>query len=150
MSTKSVINVDLADVWGEPGRKKFLRTLAWGDEVAVVNQTSTSIEIETVVFKEQPDGSILPVKETGFIEPSKSSRLKAADCIRPKNKNEVLKVNFVDVQQGDGAVIESPDGKVILVDGGDNQMFARYLAGRFRGTTEANPKEVDCILVTHG
>ena len=54
------------------------------------------------------------------------------------------------VQQGDGAVIESPDGKIILVDGGDNQLFARYLAGRFRGTTAANPKEIDCILVTHG
>ena len=40
----------------------------------------------------------------------------------------MLKVNFVDVQQGDGAVIESPDGKVILIDGGDNQLFARYLA----------------------
>jgi len=28
MSTTSVINVDLADVWAETGRKKFLRTLA--------------------------------------------------------------------------------------------------------------------------
>jgi hypothetical protein len=62
----------------------------------------------------------------------------------------VLRVNFVDVQQGDGAVIEAPDGKVILVDGGDNQMFARYLAGRFRGTSMAKPKDIECILVTHG
>ena len=62
----------------------------------------------------------------------------------------MLKVNFVDVQQGDGTVIESPDGKVILVDGGDNQLFARYLAGRFRNTTAANPKKIECILVTHG
>ena len=59
-------------------------------------------------------------------------------------------MNFVDVQQGDGSVIESPDGKVILVDGGDNQLFARYLAGRFRGTTPASPKDIECILVTHG
>lgn len=150
MSTKCVINVDLADVWGEAGRKKFLRTLAWGDEVSVTKQTSTSIAIETVYFNEQPDGSILPVKEAGFIEPKKSSGIKTADVVRPRNQNDVLKVNCVDVQQGDGAVIESPDGKVILVDGGDNQMFARYLAGRFRGTTPANPKEIDCILVTHG
>ena len=150
MSTKCVINVDLADVWGESGRKTFLRTLAWGDEVTVTKQTSNSIEIETVYFSEQPDGSILPVKEVGYIEPKKSFGLKTADVVRPRNQNDVLKVNCVDVQQGDGAVIESPDGKVILVDGGDNQMFARYLAGRFRGTTPANPKEIDCILVTHG
>jgi beta-lactamase superfamily II metal-dependent hydrolase len=150
MSTKCVINVDLADVWGETGRKKFLRTLAWGDEVAVTGQNSTRVELEFVYFNEQSDGSILPVKEVGFIEPKPSSGIKTADVIRPRNQNEVLKVNCVDVQQGDGSVIESPDGKVILVDGGDNQMFARYLAGRFRGTTVANPKEIDCILVTHG
>jgi len=150
LSTKCVINVDLADVWGEADRKKFRRTLAWGDEVTVTTQTATRIEVETVYFNEQPDGSILPVKEVGFIEPRKSSGVKTADVVRPRNQNDVLKVNVVDVQQGDGAVIEAPDGKVILVDGGDNQMFARYLAGRFRGTTAANPREIDCILVTHG
>lgn len=150
MSTKCVINVDLADVWGEADRKKFLRTLAWGDEVTVTTQTATRIDVETVYFNEQLDGSILPVKEVGFIEPRKSSGVKTADVVRPRNQNDVLKVNVVDVQQGDGAVIEAPDGKVILVDGGDNQMFARYLAGRFRGTTAANPREIDCILVTHG
>ena len=80
-------------------------------------------------------------KRSGFIEPRKSSGIKTADVVRPRNQNDVLKVNFVDVQQGDGAVIESPDGKVILVDGGDNQMFARYLAGRFRGTTLRNPRK---------
>ena len=150
MSTRCVVNVDLVDVWREPGRKKLIRTLAWGDEVAVTEQTSTRVAVETVRFVEQPDGSILPEHETGFIEPSKSSGLKAADVVRPISQNDVLKVNFVDVQQGDGSVIESPDGKVILVDGGDNQLFARYLAGRFRGTTANSPQEVDCILVTHG
>lgn len=150
MSTKCVINVDLADVWGEAGRKKFLRTLAWGDEVTVTKTTATALEIETVYFNELPDGSIVPVKETGFIEPRKSSGLKPADVVRPRSQNNVLKVNCVDVQQGDGAVIESPDGKIILVDGGDNQMFARYLAGRFRNTTAASPRKIDCILVTHG
>jgi len=150
MSKQCVINVDLADVWGDASRKQFLRTLAWGDEITVTSQNSTVIEIETVYFNEQPDGSLLPVKEIGFIVPKKSSGIKAADVIRPRNRNDVLKVNFVDVQQGDGTVIESPDGKVILVDGGDNQLFARYLAGRFRGTSQTRPRTIDCILVTHG
>jgi len=150
MSKQCVINVDLADVWGDASRKQFLRTLAWGDEITVTSQSSTVIEIETVYFNEQPDGSLLPVKEIGFIVPKKSSGIKAADVIRPRNRNDVLKVNFVDVQQGDGSVIESPDGKVILVDGGDNQLFARYLAGRFRGTSQTRPRTIDCILVTHG
>jgi beta-lactamase superfamily II metal-dependent hydrolase len=150
MGTRSVINVDLAEVWAKPGRKDFVRTLAWGDEVSLLNTSATSVEIETTLFKEQPDGSILPVAGTGFIEPQKKSGIKVVDVVRPYAKNEVLKVNCVDVQQGDGSVIESPDGKVILVDGGDNQLFARYLAGRFRGTSLAKPKDIECILVTHG
>ena len=87
MSTKCVINVvTLADVSGEAGRKKFLRTLAWGDEVAVTKQDSARIEIETVYFNEHSDGSILPVKEVGFIEPKKSSGLKTTDLVRPGAK----------------------------------------------------------------
>ena len=150
MGTNCVINVDLADVWAEPGRKKFRHTLAWGDEVTVTAQTATQIEVETVYFNQQPDGSVLPVNIKGYIEPTKSSGIKAADVVRPRAQNQVLKVNCVDVQQGDGSVIETPDGKVILVDGGDNQMFARYLAGRFRNTTAAKPQDIECVLVTHG
>lgn len=150
MATRQIINADLVDVWEERGRKTLLRTLAWGDEVRVAKQASTHIEVEFTNFREQQDGSILPETTTGFIEPSKTSGIKTADIVIAPKDNRVLKVNFVDVQQGDGAVIETPMGKVILVDGGDNQMFARYLAGRFRGTTANNPQPIDCILVTHG
>ena len=72
------------------------------------------------------------------------------DIVVPAGQSKVMKVNFVDVQQGDGCVIETPAGKVVLVDGGDNVMFARYLASRFRGTSDAKPKEVEAIVVTHG
>jgi beta-lactamase superfamily II metal-dependent hydrolase len=147
---RSVINVDLADVFEQPDRKGFLRTLAWGDEVEVVKTTKTHLQVNTVTMEEQADGSILPVKAEAYITPTKSSGLKPADVVIPRKDNRVLKVNFVDVQQGDGSVIESPDGKIILVDGGDNQLFARYLAAPFPGTSEAKPKPIDCILVTHG
>ena len=150
MGVKSVINVDLADVWAKPGRKELLRTLTWGDEVTVLKQTATNLEIETSKFEKQEDGTVVSKKVTAFIEPAKSSGIKPAVVVRPRNKNEVLKVNFVDVQQGDGAVIETPDGKLVLVDGGDNQLFARYLAARFQRHTEAKPQPIDCIVVTHG
>ncbi|MGH8728199.1 MAG: MBL fold metallo-hydrolase [Burkholderiales bacterium] len=150
MAKHSVLNVDLADVWEQRGRKKLSYTLAWGDELQVIDVRSDHIEVEITRFVEQQDGSIVPERTTGYIEPPKSAKVKTADLTGPFNKNSVLRINFVDVQQGDGAVIESPDGKVILVDGGDNQLFARYLANRFRGTSDTRPKEIDCILVTHG
>jgi len=150
MSEEVIINVDLADVWAATDRKKIIRTLAWGDQVKVVAKTATAVQVEFADFVEQADGSIVPKITSGFIKPAASAKIKLADVVRPAAQNEVLKVNFVDVQQGDGSVIESPDGKVIVVDGGDNQLFARYLAGRFRGTSKVNPKKIDCILVTHG
>lgn len=150
MAAKHVINADLVDVWADRDRKKFLRTLAWGDTVAVVAESPASVEIDLTTFDEASDGSIIATKATGFIVPKKSSGIKAGDVLLPKSQNKVLKVNFVDVQQGDGSVIESPSGQVVLVDGGDNQLFARYLAGRFRGTSAARPQPVECILVTHG
>jgi hypothetical protein len=151
MAGKHAIVVDLADVWETADRKgKPIRTLAWGDLVTVKKQTPKFVELAFTDFVEQPDGSVKPQITTGYIVPKKGAAIKAGDTIVPKSNNKVLKVNFVDVQQGDGAVIESPAGKVMLVDGGDNQMFARYLAGRFRGTTLEKPQPVECILVTHG
>src|SRR5688572_5876413 len=108
MATRQIINADLVDVWAERGRKKLLRTLAWGDEVRVAKHTSTHIEVEFTTFREQQDGSILPETTAGFIEPSKTSGVKTADIVIAPKDNRVLKVNFVDVQQGDGSVIETP------------------------------------------
>jgi hypothetical protein len=152
MPTRCVIDVDLADVFRAKGRKDedLLRTLAWGDEITVLKQTATGVEVRIQVFEQDAGGTPVPRFTTGYIEPSKSSGIKPAEVVRPAQENKVLRVNFVDVQQGDGAVIESPDGKVILVDGGDNQMFARYLAARFAGTTLEKPKRIECVLVTHG
>ncbi|HEU4888079.1 MAG TPA: MBL fold metallo-hydrolase, partial [Thermoanaerobaculia bacterium] len=128
------INLDLAKVYREEnGKKKFLRGLAWGDPVRVRKETADAVEIE---FDGAP--AFIPKRKDG------------GDVLVDRKDSRVLKVDFVDVQQGDGSIIETPAGKVILVDGGDNQLFARYLAARYRGSTDARPKEIDCILVTHG
>ncbi len=147
---RSVIAVDLAHVYEQPGRKKLLHALAWGDEVEVLETAAEHLRVRTAKFVKQPDGGILPQAVEAFIAPPASARIAPADVVKPFAENRVLKVNFVDVQQGDGAVIESPDGQVILVDGGDNQLFARYLAARFRGSSAERPRAIDCILVTHG
>lgn len=150
MAAQHIINVDLAKVYGTADKKNLLRTMAWGDFVEVVNVTKEHVEVKVFEFEPLPEGGFLPVASSGFIVPPKSGGIKPADVVTEKANNRVLKFNFVDVQQGDGSVIETPKGRIVLVDGGDNQMFARYLAARFRNTTEARPKRVDCIVVTHG
>ncbi|HWH08943.1 MAG TPA: MBL fold metallo-hydrolase, partial [Candidatus Thermoplasmatota archaeon] len=150
MPATHAINVDLAKVWETPEGKGFLRTLVWGDAVEVLGVTPKHVEVRIRRVVEQPDGSFRAVQASGYICPPKSSRIRPQDVVVPLAENRVLKVSFVDVQQGDGAVIESPRGKVVLLDGGDNQLFARYLAARYPGTSLDAPKDVDCIVVTHG
>jgi beta-lactamase superfamily II metal-dependent hydrolase len=152
MGVQCVIDVDLAEVYAseEKREKEFIRTLEWGDGVEVENVTDEYVEIKTVRHEIQADGSIKPVPVPGFIVPSASSQIKPEEVAVEKEKSRVLRINFVDVQQGDASVIETAKGKVILIDGGDNQLFARYLANRFRGSSEGMPKEIECVLVTHG
>lgn len=148
MPATHLINVDLAKVFRTSDRKGLLNVLTWGASVEVVAITPAHVKVKATAFEVQPDGSVKPVPVDGFIVPPKGT--KPASVVVERAKNKILKVDFVDVQQGDGAVIETPTGKVMLIDGGDNQMFARYLASRFRGTTASRPKEIDCILVSHG
>lgn len=69
----------------------------------------------------------------------------------------VLKFSMVDVQQGDGLVLETPpeendQTRLVFIDGGDNKLFARHVAARYqhRKSSKENPLEVDLILITHG
>ncbi|HKY08030.1 MAG TPA: hypothetical protein VJQ55_07310, partial [Candidatus Binatia bacterium] len=69
----------------------------------------------------------------------------------------VLKFSMVDVQQGDGMILETPpdenhNTRLVFIDGGDNKLFARHIAARYlhRQSSAASPLEVDLILITHG
>ena len=152
MAKYNIINTDLADVFDNHDKEKYLFTLAWGDHIDVDESETNDrhICINTVKYKEQSGGKFEAIKTKAYICPNGKYGLSSKDFIAPLENSKVLKVNFVDVQQGDGTVIESPDGKIILVDGGDNVLFARYLASRYRDTSENNPLKIDCILVTHG
>lgn len=68
----------------------------------------------------------------------------------PLRSEPLLKLSLIDVQQGDGMILETPGGKLVFIDGGDNQLFARHVAARFAGSTADKPLEVDALLVTHG
>jgi hypothetical protein len=99
-----------------------------------------------VSYEELPDGSVRSTAVRGHIRHDG----RRTDEILGPERHAVLAVEFVDVQQGDAAVVESPGGAVMLIDGGENQLFARYLANRYRGTSATKPKVIDTIVVTHG
>jgi beta-lactamase superfamily II metal-dependent hydrolase len=63
----------------------------------------------------------------------------------------LLAFAFIDVGQGDACLITTPGGQRVLVDGGENQLAARYLAARFwRETVQGRDVPFDAVIVTHG
>lgn len=142
------VNVDFAVLRDEDDTPIAL--LAWGDRVRVVDRTATRIEVEITSWRERPDGSVEPVNSKGFLK----RRIRVGSTNRqvavPDAEVRVLHVSFVDVQQGDGTLIQTPGGKLLTIDAGENQLFARFLAGRFRNTSPTDRLPIDAMVVTHG
>jgi beta-lactamase superfamily II metal-dependent hydrolase len=138
------INVDFAVMREDGSDRRTL--LAWGDPVRMIKRTASRIDVEIEDWVAEADGTIKPVVRKGFLKRKAGGR----EVALPADQVDVLKIVFVDVQQGDGAVIWTPKGRLITIDGGDNQLFARFLAARFRGSTDQNRLPIDAMVVTHG
>ena len=58
-----------------------------------------------------------------------------------------LRVSFVDVDQGDATLIETPGGRRIVVDGGQDPMYmVRFLGSRM----PFQDRSIDMVVLTHG
>jgi beta-lactamase superfamily II metal-dependent hydrolase len=117
-------------------------TLVFGDKVDVIEEAASASASSRIRALELFEGTL-------------EGRVRGKP-FRGREKG-VLKFSMVDVQQGDGMVLETPPDdqdqtKIILVDGGDNQLFARHVAARYlhRQSSPTNPLEVDLILISHG
>ncbi len=61
----------------------------------------------------------------------------------------VLKMFFVDVGQGDGAIIESPEG-IILLDGGPTSKYYHFLLHRYKRILQEEGKvNIKAIIMSH-
>lgn len=60
----------------------------------------------------------------------------------------ILKGFFVDVGQGDGTIIESPEG-ILLVDGGPNQGFHRFMRHRYRSLLAQGQVHIRAMVISH-
>ena len=60
-----------------------------------------------------------------------------------------LKVFFVDVGQGDGAIVEAPNGR-LLIDGGPSKAYHNFLRHRYKPLIAAGEKvHFDAVVVSH-
>jgi beta-lactamase superfamily II metal-dependent hydrolase len=62
-------------------------------------------------------------------------------------KDRLLEVIFVDIGQGDGSLVVTPDDKHILVDAGQGDNFIRFL--RWRYPKFAKRRDFEAIVISH-
>jgi beta-lactamase superfamily II metal-dependent hydrolase len=104
--------------------KKPKKQLLWGD---------------FVTLNDQPEqNGLRSVRSRGV-----NGWMKATDLVADK----LLEVVFVDIGQGDGALVITPDDKHILVDAGQEDNLYRFL--RWRYGRFANPFKFDAAVISH-
>ena len=62
-------------------------------------------------------------------------------------KDRLLEVIFVDIGQGDGSLVVTPDDKHILIDAGEGDNFVRFLRWRYPKFEKA--REFEAIVISH-
>lgn len=82
--------------------------------------------------------SMVPVRVRGV-----SGYMKIEDL----SPRRLLEVIFIDVGQGDGAVMITPDNKKYVIDAGKGDNMYRYLNWRFAGFKA--PTDFDAFIITH-
>jgi beta-lactamase superfamily II metal-dependent hydrolase len=102
-----------AFMYDTKGGKKKVQHLLWGDWISITKD----------------EGDWLYVHSRG-----NDGWIKAKDVQR----EQLLEVNFVDIGQGDGCFIVTPDNKFILIDAGQGDNMFRFLRWRFG--LKSNPK----------
>ena len=105
--------------------------LLWGDRVRVINQ----------------DGELWKVKARGMKGFVKSNHL---------GKRSYLEIYFIDVGQGDGVLIRTPDDRHILIDGGwprnsqpTGKNAADFVDWKFFKDYEGDVLKLDAMICSH-
>jgi glyoxylase-like metal-dependent hydrolase (beta-lactamase superfamily II) len=87
------VSKDTASLFAEVTGKKVVIELLWGDRLELLDTTGSRVRVKARGKK-------------GFLEP---------DAI---GEESLLEVYFIDVGQGDGILIRTPDNRHIMIDGG--------------------------------
>ena len=102
--------------------KKAINQLLWGDYSRVLAVNGNWVEIRAR-------------RRNGWVRREKLQ------------KNRILEVNFVDIGQGDGCHIQTPDDRALVIDAGEEDNMYRFLRWRF-GKFQ-NPFTFESFVISH-
>jgi beta-lactamase superfamily II metal-dependent hydrolase len=130
-----------ASASGMPTGEKLKTTaLFWGDQVRITGKQGDQHVVEFSQLEwSEADGAYKTVKYAGLLPKKATFR-----------DGSVLKVRFVDIGQGDGAIVETPKGQILFIDGGEEEHMRRYIRVAFSHVLRTKPLHCAAIIVTHG
>jgi len=122
------------------GEKLKTTTLFWGDQVRITGKHDGQhvVEFQQLEWSEA-EGAYKTVKYAGLLPKKTTFR-----------DDSVLKVRFVDIGQGDGAMVETPKGQILFIDGGEEEHMRRYVRVAYSHVLRTKPLHCAAIIVTHG
>ena len=122
------------------GKHALVATLFWGDRVTVVGK--------------QGGQHVVKLARREWDDTKKAYDQVIYQCLLPEKvtfrEKPLLKFRVVDVGQGDGAIVESPAGALVLIDGGEESHLRRYLNASFSHVLKTKPIACAAIVVSHG
>ena len=129
------------DASGKPtGDKLKTIVLFWGDEVKVTGK--------------QGDQHVVELQQREWSEADKKYKAVKYAGLLPKKTifrdDSVLKVRFVDIGQGDGAIVETPKGQILFIDGGEEEHMRRYINVAYSQVLRTKALDCAALIVTHG
>ena len=104
-------------------KSKVLKQLLWGDWVQLTGKAK---------------GSFFPVHARGCDGFMTTASLQA---------ERLLELVFVDIGQGDGCLMITPDDKLFVIDAGAGDNMLRFLRWRFRGF--ATRLDFEAAIISH-
>jgi beta-lactamase superfamily II metal-dependent hydrolase len=143
MSEQRYLDSDIVPLRGVTpvgGKHPLVATLFWGDRVRVVGRSA--------------EGHVVELPRRTWNADKQRYDHALVQCRLPRGvrfrDEPILKVRFVDVGQGDGAMVESPKGQIVLVDGGEGEHIRHYVSAAFAHLLRTRPLPCGAIVVTHG
>jgi beta-lactamase superfamily II metal-dependent hydrolase len=133
MPTEKYLKTDTARLFEDGVSEKFITELLWGDLIQVLPGAKQNGRVKARARGKE-----------GFIEENKL-------C-----DQSLLEVYFIDVGQGDGLLIVTPDRKHILIDGGynrkvqpHNKSAADFVDWKFKMDYGRSEIHLDCMMSSH-
>lgn len=131
---KKYVNEDTTPLFKKNDGKKVIAHLLWGDQVELKTPSETS-------------GDLIKVTARGWEGFVNATHL---------SDNQLLEIYFIDVGQGDGILIKTPDKKHIMIDGGYKRAFqqsgknaADFIDWKFKRDYRMDSIELDAMIASH-